>query len=401
MKQSELHWIALSPNVFVDYTEGKILLYNTRNYKCITSTDTRLINLIREFYRPENLGVLSLDEFEKMTSNDVRVANNMNMFVSVKNSTKPLNFLPILNLQHDLTKNMSGGLKEIKGKLSLLSSLFIQINYGYADSKVSFYRNLTSKQYATPCFSEEKTTLRVDFVEQILKEACLSSIHNVHIIIGSPMINIMEYIRIFERYNFQYYLHIYSDIVYEFLSHISDYSSVSKINFVVFCDRYSNPNIAQRLIKESKDCGNFEFINLIDEVDRLLSCSSSAMKMLPVWTENNFDFFLKEVFIGIEDIEASELTLSDLFCNQKLNRNFFGILQINPDETIAAFLDGKNTRYSGTNILNQAVVSELINNTRWRVTRNMTSCRTCPYKYLCPPVTALELNFKLDKICKL
>lgn len=114
MKQSELHWIALSPNVFVDYTEGKILLYNTRNYKCITSTDTRLINLIREFYRPENLGVLSLDEFEKMTSNDVRVANNMNMFVSVKNSTKPLNFLPILNLQHDLTKNMSGGLKEIK-----------------------------------------------------------------------------------------------------------------------------------------------------------------------------------------------------------------------------------------------------------------------------------------------
>lgn len=65
---------------------------------------------------------------------------------------------------------MSGGLKEIKGKLSLLSSLFIQINYGYADSKVSFYRNLTSKQYATPCFSEEKTTLRVDFVEQILKE---------------------------------------------------------------------------------------------------------------------------------------------------------------------------------------------------------------------------------------
>jgi pseudo-rSAM protein len=88
-----------------------------------------------------------------------------------------------------------------------------------------------------------------------------------------------------------------------------------------------------------------------------------------------------------------------VFCNQKLNSNYFGKLYILPDGSVKANM---NTAILGSiyqNSLLEVVEKELIKNTAWRVVRILKPCNQCLYQYLCPPPSNYETVVEKPNLC--
>ena len=102
-----------------------------------------------------------------------------------------------------------------------------------------------------------------------------------------------------------------------------------------------------------------------------------------------------------EGVFEQKVCFNDVFRNQKLNSNFFGIVDVDSQCNIRAYgsqhIIGNVTSadFSWTDI----VVNELKQNHSWRLTRDMTNCKDCPLRYICPPISYYEILSNNTQIC--
>ena len=100
-------------------------------------------------------------------------------------------------------------------------------------------------------------------------------------------------------------------------------------------------------------------------------------------------------------IEETKINLNALFRNKKLNSNFYGLIDIAPDGNVYAHGSKKsiaNVNDKGFSLVD-VVIDEFKENRTWRLTRDCTKCKLCPYRFVCPPVSIFEIQSNQIKMC--
>ena len=228
-----MKWVVVQPQVFVDFTNNEILLYDTEKSTCFISGDDDLISLIHQLYEPMNMGVLRKEQIHNCESEDIRKAFNEGFLVekSLPIGKRPVNFLPIPNIQYDLEKENTTGIEQLKkfrNTLNLVTALYFQLTDGYAYGDVAASRNRVAKQYSTPSYHNTQNVLSPTLLNSILSEARFTQLTNIDILIASEGLS-KEYLNVLEQHRFNYHFHVYNQ---DFETLIRSLNSQKKITSV-------------------------------------------------------------------------------------------------------------------------------------------------------------------------
>lgn len=409
MKRAVLNnkWLIISPAVFVDFVnEHTILLYNTKNGYYVISHDSKLISLVTLLYQPKNSGVINASTLENYTSSDIELTLNGGLIyvTDAAGGKKPINYLPILNLQKDLDKydekGIDGRLQIIGSKLRFISGVYITLSYANNDMRGELcrFRNIAATQHPCPLYGNPDTKLSPDNVSMLLDSLKFTSTTRVDFICSSSYFECFcysDFLGLLSQYKFSYRFHIYTEDFDRLMPVFQTLNYALKLEFIIYDDRFSNPSqMASNEVSPYKT----KRISLIYNERELRSDNEY---MLPVWTDDNIEFFRSYVWIEQRDIDSAPVNWSSIFRNQKLNSNFFGIIDIAPDGNIYPH----GSKHSIGNIcdtdfsLADVVIKEFKENHTWRLTRDHTKCNPCPYRFICPPVSIFEIQFDTIKMC--
>lgn len=391
-----MKWVVVQPQVFVDFTNNEILLYDTEKSTCFISGDDDLISLIHQLYEPMNMGVLRKEQIHNCESEDIRKAFNEGFLVekSLPIGKRPVNFLHIPNIQYDLEKENTTGIEQLKkfrNTLNLITALYFQLTDGYAYGDVAASRNRVAKQYSTPSYHNTQNVLSPTLLNSILSEARFTQLTNIDILIASEGLS-KEYLNVLEQHRFNYHFHVYNQ---DFETLIRSLNSQKKILISCYCEDITT--IRHFNLQEIANI-SVEYIGL---VEKEIKNSETYDRLLPVWNDTNQVFFRENVFLESNEILSSKYTFDDIFRHKKINANFFGALMIHPSGDITPYLSDAivgQCSYEQNN-LQKAVKKELIENHRWRLTRDKGTCKNCIKRFLCPSITSFECNFRVPKIC--
>jgi pseudo-rSAM protein len=119
----------------------------------------------------------------------------------------------------------------------------------------------------------------------------------------------------------------------------------------------------------------------------------------PYYTGENRQFFEQNVFLNPDDITSETVSQRKIFCNQALNFNYFGKLNVSPNGDAYVNWNTEKLGSIHTHSVLQLIGCELEINTAWRKVRNMKPCSECLYQYLCPPPSNYELVTGKPNLC--
>lgn len=400
----------MSHSVFVDFTnENTIFLYNTKNGEYLISHDCKLISLIKLLYQPKNLGVVDASFLYNNLSEDVSYAMDKRLIylIDATDKGKPVNYLPILNLQMDLDRydenGVEGRLKIIGSKSKFISGVYVSLSHARCDNNIELchYRNIAAKQHPCPKYDNTDTKLlHTSYVKRLLDSLTLTSTTKVDFVCTSLYFECFDYIDflgLLSEYNFLYCFHVYSEDINWFMGNSMSFFSKIKLEFIVYNDLFSscNSRTADSLFPYKIKSAYLVY----GENDLQMDCDY----MLPVWTGNNIKFFSNYVWTSQSDIDDTVVSWNSIFRNQKLNSNFFGLVDVSPSGKVFPH-GGKHAIgniYDSDFCLVDIAAKELKENHTWRLTRNMTTCRQCPFRFICPPVSIYEIQAENTKMCNI
>lgn len=397
-------WLTMSPNVFVDIIDDSLmLLYNTHGGIIKISRDEKLINLIKILYTPINLGVVKYEILDQNNSLDTDWALKNGVISIEESDVKPIIRLPILNLQKDINKfndnEIESRLQLIGSKLKYISGAFIRLS-NMRDKDNTLLRRLRSiaaTQHPCPSYEDSAASLTLDQLRIIIDNLKFTSIATIDIIFSSTCLEHYSYkelIGLLSKYNFAYRVHLYSEDYETIVTSINKIDIKLNISFIIYQDRFSI-NDKSYTLNSVYHC-NQKYL-AYDEQD----INSNIDVILPVWTGNNQEMFSKYVYTELSDIVESKVNFNTLFRNKKINSNFFGLIDVTPDGSVYAH----GSKHSIGNVndegfsLVDVVIDEFKENRTWRLTRDCTKCKLCPYRFVCPPVSIFEIQSNQIKMC--
>lgn len=120
----------------------------------------------------------------------------------------------------------------------------------------------------------------------------------------------------------------------------------------------------------------------------------------PLYNGRNIDFFNKYVFLYERDILNTKLSKREIYSNQSLNSNYFGVLIVTSDEMIYSNI-GHEPLGSIKDDLKKLILKEISSNNSWLLKRDMLPCVDCTYQWLCPPPSNYEQIIGKPNLCHL
>lgn len=397
-------WLVLPADVFVDYIDNTMLLYNTTTFSSRIITNRNAIELISELRIPKNLGSIEstskriqILEIDKLISDD---------FVKIiENLEKPIVFLPIMNLQHDLDKdNINSTLSNMAFKTQLISGIFICLNLPFTSvsTKIDSDRyNAIRQSLISGISGNYQSNISFSDLDNIFSSLSITSIVNVDLILDMSNIqdaSLLKLAEIANKYDYMIRLHSFIDGT-DINNIFAMLNQCHKIKLFLYYDRHTNcfnHELADRLYAKYKD---LLVINkfLYTENDII---ESDIINLIPVFSKEGMLLFKNNVFLTPQDIFNNHVSMKEIMRNKKINANFFGLLDITPDGKIYPHGGIKSIgNIFKENYLLNAITRELIENNSWRITRDKTACHNCCFRYICPSVSIVELLFSNLKIC--
>jgi pseudo-rSAM protein len=407
------YWFALKSNVYVEFKQKKILLYDTHTENHIETGYEKAISLISQMYESKNLGVTLLG---KDIQKDVGVQNFVkeilgkqmgDLLETEKNPVKPVRLVPVLNLQKDIDK--------LKDRQSIETFIGKDIiNYLL---EVNIYLNdrcngtcPQCKKYCTQvrCCTANNTDkeLSVAELENIFQQIRYSPVGRINISGG----NILEYGSINKlRVSLLPFDNAFKDVLHYYLyyenyqkNEIIESSKLEltvtfPINTVLFNTIWSTTdkeNTTIHFIIENEE----QYSKAEELVEKL---NIEKYTVLPFYTGKNLDFFKNNLFTDKEDIFSEILPIRKIFRNQKLNSNFFGTLYIFPDGTVKANMNTGVIGNITSNTILELLYKELLENTAWRKVRDSQPCSECVYQFLCPAPSDYERATGRINLCNI
>jgi pseudo-rSAM protein len=406
-------WFALKSHVYVEFKDGKILLYDTRTGNNVETALEKAISLISQMYEPENLGVTLLSEDIQKNIDVQNFVHEIlekqmgDIIAKEKVPTKPVRLIPILNLQKDIDK-LKGkqGIETFIGKdiLNYLLEANIYLNDRCDKTCRQCNRYCTQVRCCTANSTENE--LSVADLQNIFKQIRYSSVGRINILGG----NILKYGNINKlQESLRPFNDTFKDVLHYYL-HYENYEqndiiTSSKLELIVNFP-VKKTLFEQLFLMLEKENTTIHFIieneeqyAEAEELTEILQIEKYTI--FPFYTVANLDFLKENLFTGKDDIFSEVLSIRKIFRNQKLNSNFFGTIYILPDGTVKANM---NTEIIG-NIKEDTVLGllykELLENTAWRKIRDIQPCDKCLYQFLCPSPSNHEIVIGKYNLCNI
>ena len=396
-------WLCVHNWVYVSILTDVVLLYNTKNGQYILTKNPKHLLLVNQLQARQNLGAIIIENCLLQSAeykNFIEEAQQKNIFSLIKyieNQPKPIQLMPILNIQrdvHKLKKDIDRSLGE--EIIFYLTELNLFVN-NKCSLKCDFCENAV-KQFSCCTAKNNKTNLVFSILQSIAKQVKILTGVRINILGG----NIFQYpdlIKIqtvFPVKNIHYWF---------YYSNFKPYIMNSNSYFEVLIDLPVKKDILTELIKIlPKETTKFHFIvSSIENVESaqyvIKELSIDNFEFHPFYDGENIDFFEKNVFLHQDDITSDIIFQRKIFCNQALNTNFFGKLTILPNGEVFANLNTVNLGNIKDKSILQLIYKELDTNTVWRKTRIQKPCSECIYQYLCPPLSNYEFVIGKSNLC--
>lgn len=400
------YWLYLKENTFIWSKNRNILIYNSDNYKSFKYlSNNELLSVVDSLCDIKNLYCVSinqidldnsyLEEFikgiEDIDAGGILEINN--------NALKPITFFPILNLQPKIAYE--------KGDINSLG----QYLYTYLH-EVTVYLNGYSavdcdycKQIIYPPHTDK--SLNIDLLEQFLLECSKTYFQRINIA-GNELLslkgieNLIQFVNKFKR---KIYIYLTIDDLYLNKDKIK-ILNMNNINVVLLCKMNEVKRIELIIplleyINQSHLIYSFIVTSNedLESIDYILSkFEITNYNIKPVYNGNNESFFDEFVYLDKNDLDMISLSKKDIFSHQSLNTFSFGKLTIMPDGNIYANVNSHNIGCL-TDSVRDVLMTEMVQNTSWRLIRNNPICTNCVYQWLCPSPSNYERVMKKSTIC--
>lgn len=400
-------WFYLESHIYVSFKSGKILLYDTHTGQSIVEESPKAISIVQAIYEDVNLGSLELcqeeindpiiNEFiEKILSNRMGKLQKIN-----STSVKPVILLPILSLNLDVERFKD------KENLDLflardISKYLLDVNIvlnSFCQQKCQHCENYY-KQFFCCSKGNMSEALSYDYLHSLLCQISCYPVRTVNITGG----NIYKYHNL-EMFNisnkegkkvFNFYIHYLN---YEENRYIDNQNIHIIINVPINMEKLREVYSLTKA-KEVKYHLIVENEGQYSELEQaMMELEIDDFEIHPYYNGQNIQFFEENVYMSIEDIVATPISMREIFRNQKLNANSFGSLYILPNGDIKANLNEETIGHLGKERIIDVINNEMMQNTAWRKVRSSEPCNNCVFQYLCPPLSNYERAIKRQNLC--
>jgi pseudo-rSAM protein len=410
-------YLYIEPYVYILVNNKAAILYNTLNGKSLEYlASTAMFGLIKRLNKNKNLYVLKLKLQER---NNVDIMNfiekiRLNYMGDIIKSAivlnKPIQIKPIFNIQKDL--------KILKFSEDITVGTRIMQNV----TNISIYINSNCEQECEYCLSAYKQfhnctkskapniELNISGIKKNLNNLISSNIQKVNILGGNILLykDFKELLVLLNKYEFNTEFHI-------------NYKNLAKIN-MEYLKLLSNPKFFVNVLFDYPINENTLFsiytwfkdsqINLIYsfvienieqfyKVEQIISnLSLTNYLILPYYNKKNMSFFKRNIFSTKKDILDSKTSLEKIYIRQVLNENYFGKLIIMNDGSVLSNLNEKPVINIKLKNLHEAAYKGMKDSKNWRKIRsNVEPCKTCLYKFICPPISNYEYALGKYNLC--
>lgn len=402
-------WFTLSKDVYVSFNSPvQLLLYNTSNGNSLIVSNSKCIELVKKIYEPSNLGVIDLENIEFNVDMSDFLDKSIKLGIGLKtekfeSSKKPINLLPILNLQNDIEKLKQNSEDHLIGDhiADYLTSLSIFIN---TDCKQNCeYCGNYFKQTLFCTKSTEHHFIELETLEEIFLQSAAIQVSKINILGGDIVLYPLwdSLLVLLEKQPFDF--HLWLNMI-----NCTDFENLIRIPFhkEILVNRLINQEHLQKLISLVEARNDFTFNFIIEDeavyktiMEIVNEHQQLKYELIPFYNGSNIEFLKSNVYLDERDIVSDLIEMRIIFRNQKLNANFFGHLTFLPDGQVRANMNTQPIGYFPDKSILELIYEELTRNTMWRKTRNGSSCSTCMYRFLCPPPSNLEMVLGKQNLC--
>lgn len=399
------YWFYLSPKVYVTSKED-IFLYHTESGARLEVTERHLKELLQAVYEPKNLGVVEFpQELWKQEGTHALIEQMLSLHMAGlipidREQGKPINFLPILNLQKDVDKAVSIGELSlvVDDLLSYLSRLTLCLGGG----------RLCPSYLSRVWREQEAHWMAPSLLYSLLEQARHSRLKQVGLYADSLFLHpqMQEILGLLERYEYDYQLWMSAKHYLQHQGRIETcLRSMKRSCHLSLLASATELEDLARMNEENIQLFSWHF--LIEDEAQYARVEQFAERwgivqseLVPIYTGDNLPFFEEYIYLSEDDIFSEPIEMRRIFCNQKLNSNDFGALTVLPTGECRVSLNTPALGNLMQTSLLEILYKELTTNTAWRKTRNSGKCQKCFFQYLCPPPSSYEQVIGREDLCR-
>lgn len=400
------YWLYINSHIYYCTKDAQAILYNTETGARIETEDKHILVLLQLLQKKKNMGVicctgklLSETPYKEFVITFCQKGMGDVVDVSLM-PKKPIQMLPVLNLQSDINKLP----KEDIGKDLLHYLLELNI-YLHNNCKQNCLNCNDIFRQILCCMKSEREQceeiLDINTLKYIIQQIQYGAVNKLNLLGG----NIFEYPYYSELLellvNFDGHVHIWNhcanfnnkDIIF----HTFHYEVI-----VTFPIKSKSLDTCVNLCKNNNAKFHF-YITSIEEYEKAENLIDkyeiNDYTIHPIYTGKNHAFFKEYIYSKREDLYQIKLPFRRIFSHQKMNTFFFGTLTILPNSKVYANINTSelgNIRYS---TLLDVIEKEMRENTAWRKIRDTSPCNKCIYQYICPSPSNYELVIGKSNLC--
>lgn len=407
-KNKSMKYLYLKPSVYIWRGQKDILFYDSESYKkCYFSLNDNIISISDKLLDISNLYSVAI------TSSDLQqewiieiIANKLATVVESMPESRPIAIPPVLlfNNRAELANGNSSNFYD-PYILEYINTVTIRLS-GSCDKQCVN----CSKMYKQVkcCTKEREGCLDINELQGIYEKIKSLKIEKLELIF-TDMIDeayTQTVLSIFSKLNCLKIIYINSlNITSETYYFLKNYLGKYVLKIIFDCEEISHSNISHDIIRLATNAIS-DFIVTSNEhisfVNRLVSENNIInYEINCIYDGENLEFLNSYYFLNQEDLQGLELKSSDINKNQVMNSSLWGQLIIDPDSTIR-FNENDLDNKLITGSLNEFLQSNFVKpDFAWLRIRNTGKCVNCVYKYLCPPVSNVELFMNRISACSL
>lgn len=397
-------WFSLSGTVYVSFDEtNSVMLYHTEKGQQVSSASPKVHKLIEDVYRPENIGVVSLNDYlpDNETENFISRLKDLGMCLTkaqVANQPKPIYFLPILNLQNDVERLHEIGEDYMIGEniSTYLTRAVIHLNAEC--NRHCPHCGLFCQQTLCCTSSSLPDTMPFERLRELVGQLAATSVQVIDLVGGDlrtyPHLNQLNtLIEQSPQFNWHLWQHG-ANVKSLSLNHVK--------NEVILTAPYEEAILSESLLNNLNARFHLFVENewKVEQAERLVAgIETERREWIPIFNGENLRFFEDNVFLSEDDILSTPISMREIFCHQKLNTNYFRCLHFFAGGTVKADVNKEAIgSFPEKNVL-ELVYEELTRNTAWRRIRSDERCLVCRFRFLCPSPGNYETVIGKENLC--
>ena len=403
------YWLYIEPHVYCVIKDRQALLYNTLTGATIETAVPEIITLLQALHEKENLGAICVQgkQLAQNPTHDFVVefcGKNMGNIVDIAQlPEKPVQLMPVLNLQHDVDKLQKRDERSLgENLLYYLHTLNIYLYSGCQRScpfcEDCFRQSLCCKK---TFHGVQPDMMDIPTLQNLLSQIRYGNVGKINLLGGnlpdypcyselpSILADFQERVHIWNHYaNFTDSQTVLPGFMYDI-----------PVTFPVEDEAWQN---CRTLLEDVRACYHFFITDATTyekSVTLIKQYGIDKYKICPVYTGHNLNFFEEYIYTDRDDIFKSKIPFRRIFAHQKMNTHFFGTLTVLPTGDVYANVNCPSTGNIKTGRLLDIIHTEMLDNTAWRIIRDTNPCSKCLYQYLCPSPSNYEIAIGQPNLC--